>query len=64
MRDMNDFGGVGGCGQPTAQTYTAACECGTIIEVSTQQDDSPEYYTTVFVRCQCGKSVGFRLPVN
>jgi len=47
-----------------AQTYTKECERGDIIEVSTQKDHSPEYYTAVYVRCNCGKSVEFNLPVN
>ena len=53
-----DFGGE------FAQTYKAECECGNQIEVSTQKDESPEYYTDVFVKCACGKSVKFSLPVN
>jgi len=47
-----------------AQTYKEKCECGKEIEVSTQQDQCPEYYTEVYVRCECGKSVCFTLPVN
>ena len=47
-----------------SQTYTEECECGTIIEVATQKDNSPEYQTQIVVRCQCGKSVEFLLPVN
>ncbi len=47
-----------------SETYSGICECGNIIEVATQKDESPEYYTTVFVRCQCGDSVKFELPVN
>ena len=54
----SDFGGK------WAQTYTEKCECGNVIEVSTQPDRHPEYYTEVFVKCPCGKSVGFYLPVN
>ena len=47
-----------------AETYKEVCECGAVIEVSTQEDKFPEYYTEVYVRCQCGKSVSFYLPVN
>lgn len=48
-----------------AQTYSANCEtCGRAIEVSTQRDQSPEYYTEVHVRCVCGGSAKFELPVN
>jgi len=47
-----------------AQTYKERCECGEVIEVSTQQEQNPEYHTNVFVKCKCGKSVCFLLPVN
>ena len=56
--DIHDFG------SGYSQTYEKKCECGRKVEVSTQKDDSPEYYTSVFVKCMCGKSVGFELPVN
>jgi len=58
MADMYDFGGE------FAQTYKEECECGKVIEVSTQEDENPEYHTAVFVKCDCGKSVCFSLPVN
>lgn len=58
MDNMYDFG------SEYAQTYKGKCECGNEIEVSTQRDDCPEYKTDVFVKCRCGKSVGFLLPVN
>lgn len=47
-----------------AQTYKEKCVCGKEIEVSTQQDGCPEYYTEIYVKCTCGKSVNFSLPVN
>ncbi len=54
-----DFGGEDAC------TYASKCKgCGRIVEVSTQKDDGAEYITHVFVRCTCGLSVGFDLPVN
>ena len=56
--DYYDFGGKFAC------TYSKICECGRKIEVSTQKDEFPEYHTDVFVRCVCGKSVKFELPVN
>lgn len=56
--DMYDFGGE------FSQEYKKACECGNIVEVSTQKDECPEYYTDVYVKCVCGKSVKFQLPVN
>lgn len=55
---MYDFG------DKFAQTYKEECECGNVLEVSTQKDNQPEYYTYVYVKCSCGKSVGFSLPVN
>ncbi len=60
MTDLNDFG------SDYAQTYAKTCEnCGETIEVSTQKEGSgPEYYTDVYVRCSCGHSVHFSLPVN
>jgi hypothetical protein len=51
-------------GDPDACTYSAICECGRKIEVSAQKDHFSEYITDVFVRCICGKSVHFELPVN
>ena len=47
-----------------SQTYRETCGCGKVFEVSTQADNEPEYYTDVFIRCDCGKSVKFKLPVN
>ena len=58
MANMYDFNGE------FAQTYKEQCECGKVIEVSTQKDKNPEYYTDLFVKCECGKSVCFTLPVN
>lgn len=52
-------------GSEHAQTYKAQCgKCGAEIEVSTQRDAHPEYRTEVHVRCQCGGSAEFELPVN
>ena len=56
MCKIYDFGGVG------AQTYKEKCTCGRIVEVSAQQDNDPEFYTTIYVKCICGKSVEFTLP--
>ena len=59
LNSLYDFG------SDFAQTYKAACErCGREVEISTQRDIYPEYYTEIFVRCQCGASVRFELPVN
>jgi hypothetical protein len=59
MTDLYDFG------SEYAQTYTAVCpRCAAEVEVSAQRDEDPEYYTEVHVRCPCGGSVSFSLPVN
>jgi len=55
---MYDFG------ERWAQTYEEECECKRIIQVSTQQDNNPEYYIDINIKCVCGKSVLFNLPVN
>ena len=48
-----------------SQEYKNNCEnCGKQIKLSTQEDKCPEYYTTVYVKCSCGSSVKFTLPVN
>ena len=57
--DMYDFGG------DFAQTYEETCDkCGKILQVSAQKDDFPEYYTHIYVMCECGESTPFELPVN
>lgn len=38
--------------------------CGKEIQISTQQDRNPEYYTDIYIKCDCGNSVSFLLPVN
>lgn len=59
ISSLHDFGGA------CAQTYVEACPmCGKEHFVSGQIDDTPEYYTLIFVRCDCGASVRFNLPVN
>lgn len=41
------------------------CEtCAATYTVYTQEDDSPEYYTWVYMQCDCGDYVVFELPVN
>ena len=44
--------------------FTKKCTCGKEFEVRTQPDEDPEYYTDVFVKCDCGSFVLFSLPVN
>jgi hypothetical protein len=59
MSELYDFG------SECAQTYIETCSgCGEDIQVSTQEDRCPEYTTEVYVRCRCGTSVRFELPVN
>lgn len=48
----------------SGQVYREKCQCGKTIEIATQKDDYPEYYTDICVKCDCGKSVEFLLPVN
>lgn len=58
-KNICDFGGE------SSQIYEKECSnCGNIIKVSTQEDIRPEYYTDVFILCECGESVHFFLPVN
>lgn len=48
-----------------SQTYSGKCnKCGHITLVSTQKDRCPEYYSDIFVKCDCGGSIKFKLPVN
>ena len=59
MSEFYDFGGK------YAQEFESKCnKCKKEISISTQKDENPEYYTDVFVKCKCGGSVSFRLPVN
>lgn len=57
--NIYDFGGS------FSQVYKEKCSnCGKEIEISTQQDKNPEYYTDIYIKCDCGKSISFMLPVN
>lgn len=59
MSDLYDFG------SECAKTYTEYCSCGKKTEVSTQGNERySEYTTDIYVKCDCGKSVHFSLPVN
>lgn len=45
--------------------YEKKCEqCGENHIVQTQDDDNPEYYSNVYIKCKCGEFVLFKLPVN
>jgi len=46
------------------RAYIEKCMCGKEIQVFTQPDNDPEYYTTIYVKCDCGDFVKFSLPVN
>ena len=56
MTDIYDFGGE------HSQPCKKKCECGKVIEVSSQDDS--EYQFDVYVKCDCGRSVHFVLPCN
>ena len=45
--------------------YTKKCEnCGKEHSIYTQDDNNPEYYTDVYIKCSCGARIEFKLPVN
>lgn len=44
--------------------YKEQCKCGKEHLLLTQEDRSPEYYTSVGVVCDCKEIVWFSLPVN
>lgn len=45
--------------------YYEECEnCHKIHGLLSQQNDDPEYYTKVFIICDCEELVEFKLPVN
>jgi uncharacterized protein (DUF983 family) len=48
------------------EKYSENCkECGREVFVYSQTDNCPEYYTHVFVRCECcGNFVEIETPVN
>lgn len=45
--------------------YKEKCDkCDKEHELKTQKDNYPEYYTDVYLKCDCGDFVLFSLPVN
>lgn len=44
--------------------YKETCICGKEHILLTQEDNNPEYHTSVSLICQCGEIVTFNLPVN
>lgn len=47
------------------QEYKSLCtNCNKEHKLRTQEDNYPEYYTYIFIECNCGDYVHFRLPVN
>lgn len=52
---------------PESETfdYSEKCtKCKKKHLLMTQSDEDPEYYTDIFIQCDCGDYVKFRLPVN
>lgn len=48
-----------------SQVYKERCKwCGRLHKISTRRDNHPEYYTDIYLKCKCGESVHFKLPVN
>ena len=52
--------------QAWRQTYKSNCSHGTEVSLITQADENPEYYTGVYIQCNCGcgESIYFDLPAN
>jgi len=47
------------------QLYKSNCNsCNKKYEIYTQKDCDPEYYTDIYVKCDCSNLVHFCLPVN
>jgi len=44
--------------------YKVKCKCGKEKVFLSQDDNSPEYYSTVGMVCDCGEIVWVTLPVN
>lgn len=44
--------------------YNFKCRCGRVYKCLAQVDEEPEYYTALFLRCDCGEYVKMVLPVN
>lgn len=54
-------------GNYLSSPYIKECACGTFNKVFTQQDEDPEYYTELWVKCRnkaCEEYIMFCLPVN
>lgn len=52
-------------GESDRYSYVKKCPCCELDQVVfTQQDSYPEYYTNIYLRCQCGEYIHFELPVN
>jgi len=47
------------------QEYTQECpSCSKALTIISQKDHNPEYYTSVYVKCECGEWVEFVVAVN
>jgi hypothetical protein len=44
--------------------YEKTCKCGKKFVLLSQKNDDPEYYTSLYLLCECGEYVKFNIPVN
>lgn len=51
--------------QGNRNEYIQICGCCDIPQkILAQDDNKPEYYTEIYLQCQCGNYIEFILPVN
>ena len=50
--------------QYSDKIYKSMCSCGNVIEVESESDHEPDYYTEIKVKCTCGEFVIFELPAH
>lgn len=45
--------------------YQENCDvCSQIINISTKKNDDAEFYTNVYVQCDCGNWIEFEVSIN
>lgn len=49
-------------GSPYAETYTEFCKCGRKTQVSGEPNDGAVILIELYVKCECGASIEFKLP--